>query len=60
MRFALALPMVMVLAAAPALADDPPKPVTDTQVSAGDVAATPASDLNLKKDKIPDLLLTAL
>ena len=38
---------------------DAPKPVTDKTVTAVDVVATPASDLNLKKDKIPVILLTA-
>jgi len=47
--------------AAPASAqgEDPPKPVTDDTITAGDVAVTPIEDLNLKKDKIPQLLLDA-
>ncbi len=59
MRSVLALPIAVLLSTAPALAADPPAPVTDKQVSAVDVAATPVSDLNIKKDKIPELLLTA-
>lgn len=35
------------------------KPVTDQTVSAGDVVSTPISDLNLKKDQIPPILLAA-
>ena len=33
--------------------------VTQDQVSVGDVAATPLSDLNLKKDEIPTILVTS-
>lgn len=33
--------------------------MTDRSVSAGDVAATPATDLNLRRDEIPPLLLAA-
>ena len=39
--------------------DDPPKPVTDKSVTASDVVATPAEDLNLKKQQIPDILIKA-
>lgn len=35
------------------------KPVTDKEVSAADVVATPVTDLNLRKDEIPPLLLAA-
>jgi hypothetical protein len=35
------------------------KPVTEREPSMGDAVATPASDLNLKKDAIPPLLLAA-
>jgi hypothetical protein len=35
------------------------KPVTDNNPSAVDVAATPAEDLNLRKKKIPPVLLRA-
>lgn len=59
--------MAMLLAAlalpAAALAQDArpadPKPVTERDPSLGDAVATPATDLNLKKDAIPPLLLTA-
>jgi hypothetical protein len=44
---------------APAMADEPEKPLNDRAVRAGDVAATPVTDLNLKKDEIPALLLAA-
>lgn len=53
------------LVAGPALAADPDKPatpekpVTQRDVSAVDVATTPVTDLNLKKDEIPALLLAA-
>lgn len=33
--------------------------ITQDQVSVGDVAATPLSDLNLKKDEIPAILVTS-
>lgn len=35
------------------------KPVTDDSVSAGDVALTPLTDLNLARDEIPELLVLA-
>lgn len=35
------------------------RPVTDKEVTAVDVAATPIEDLNLRKDEIPPLLLAA-
>lgn len=38
---------------------DEPAPVTQKDVSAGDVATTPLSDLNLKKGEIPPLLIAA-
>lgn len=38
---------------------EPAKPVTDKDVSMGDAALTPASDLNIKKDEIPSLLIAA-
>ncbi len=49
------------LIAAPALARDkkPPRPVTDDHVSAGDVAATPIDDLNLRDKAIPEVLQRA-
>lgn len=43
----------------PAEAKEPDKPVSDREPSMGDAMATPASDLNLKKDTIPPLLLAA-
>lgn len=45
--------------AKPAEQKEPDKPVTEREPSMGDAVATPASDLNLKKDAIPPLLLTA-
>jgi len=39
--------------------EDAPRPVTEQSVNAGDVAATPIEDLNLKKDDIPALLAEA-
>lgn len=36
-----------------------PKPVTQKEPTAEDVATTPLSDLNIKKDKIPPVLLSA-
>ncbi|MFA7585698.1 MAG: hypothetical protein WCY11_05805 [Novosphingobium sp.] len=38
---------------------DAPKPVTDSSVSAADVATTPLNDLNLRKDDIPPILQLA-
>lgn len=40
-------------------AQEPDKPVTDRDVSAGDVVRTPISDLNLRKGDIPALLIDA-
>lgn len=45
--------------AQPPEAKEPEKPVGDRDPSMGDAVATPASDLNLKKDTIPPLLLAA-
>ncbi len=42
-----------------AKAREPDKPVTESNVSAADVATTPLSDLNLRKGEIPALLLSA-
>lgn len=52
------------LATAPALAepgdaDQPDKPITQRDVTAKDVVATPATDLNLRKDEIPAILIAA-
>ena len=38
----------------------PPKPVTDKTVTASDVVTTPISDLNLKKQEVPPLLISAV
>ena len=59
MRYTLMLPLAVALLTAPALAADPVKPVASHDVSAVDVVATPAMDLNLKKTEIPVLLTTA-
>ena len=45
--------------AEPGVADQPDKPITQKDVTATDVIATPATDLNLKKDEIPALLVAA-
>lgn len=54
---------LLCLAAGPAFARDQEaeqsRPVTDQSVNAEDVATTPVSDLNLRKDEIPKLLLDA-
>ncbi|MEJ6008476.1 hypothetical protein [Novosphingobium aquae] len=42
-----------------AKAREPDKPVTESDVSAADVATTPLSDLNIRKGEIPALLLSA-
>src|SRR5262245_6594541 len=52
----------LALIAAPAMAQpDAPadRPLTDREPDAMDVAATPATDLNLRKDEIPQLLIDA-
>lgn len=53
--------LAMALVATPALAqpDEPAKPLTNREPGALDVAATPVTDLNLRKDEIPQLLLDA-
>lgn len=51
-----------VLAATPALAEDkkkPDRPMTDTNVTATDVAATPIDTLNLRAKKVPEVLISA-
>lgn len=53
------LMLLAALAATPALAREPEKPVTDKTLSAIDVAATPVTDLNLRKNEIPGVLLAA-
>lgn len=56
-------PLAFVLAAAgfaaPAWADEPAAPFTERDLTAVDVAATPASDLNLRKRAIPAQLIAA-
>lgn len=67
----MALATTLGAAASPALAgsapdaaerpkeDKPREPVTNRDVSAVDVAATPMTDLNLRKDEIPQILIDA-
>ncbi|MDP3908024.1 hypothetical protein [Novosphingobium sp.] len=64
MRFtpALLLSLILMGTTAPLLASqeqEADKPVTNRDVSAGDVVRTPISDLNLRKGDIPDLLIAA-
>ena len=47
------------IAAAPALAQNSPRAVTDETVTARDVAMTPIQDLNIAKDEIPAILVRA-
>lgn len=50
----------LVLLAPAARADEEKeRPVTDQTVTATDVAKTPLSDLNLSKDPVPEILITA-
>ena len=49
----------LAVAAAPAVAREQDKPVTDNEPDAVDVATTPVTDLNLKKDEIPQILIDA-
>lgn len=56
----ISLVFLSVLAGSPALAAAPEKPVTQKDVTAGDVAATPVTDLNLRKGEIPPLLTAAV
>ena len=53
--------LAAVLAAAPAVAQDkkPDRPMTDTNVTAKDVATTPLDDLNVSKKEIPHVLQIA-
>lgn len=46
-------------AAASALAQEPGRPVTQREITAVDVAATPVDDLNLRKSEVPALLIKA-
>jgi hypothetical protein len=69
MRSAALLLLAAALFAVPAQAQDaaqqqvkppePPRPLGDQTVTAGDVATTPLTDLNLKHDAIPPLLIAA-
>ena len=60
MRHALLFPLAVTLLAVPALATEPETLATPNDVSAADVAATPAADLNLKRTEIPALLTAAI
>ncbi|VWX55081.1 conserved hypothetical protein [Novosphingobium sp. 9U] len=51
--------VVPVLIASPALARDEPRPITDREPDAVDVAKTPMTDLNLSRTEIPALLAEA-
>lgn len=44
---------------AEAKSDAPDKPINERDISATDVAATPLDDLNLRKQEVPPLLITA-
>src|SRR5690606_33375193 len=52
---------VLAMLAAPAGAQpgEPEKPVTDREPDAVDVATTPMTDLNLRRNEIPQLLIDA-
>lgn len=56
---AAATPVILSPALAAQSSPAPDKPITDRDVKAGDVVTTPVSDLNLKKEAIPPLLLKA-
>src|SRR6218665_2821446 len=59
---ALAMAMIVTPAMArdePAEAEKPKSPITSKEISAVDVAATPVTDLNLRKDEIPQILIDA-
>jgi hypothetical protein len=58
-RIILASLLALAATPAPAQPDQPAKPVTDREPDAVDVAATPMTDLNLRKDEIPQLLIDA-
>ena len=45
--------------AAPSAEKDAPKPITQRDPTAADVVATPVTDLNLKKNEIPAVLVAA-
>ena len=56
----LALPSVIQGQTSATVTPAPAKPITDRKVTAVDVIATPAGDLNLRKGKIPALLDAAV
>ncbi len=56
----IALAVLTLAASAPSIAGEPEKPVTQRDVTAGDVAATPMTDLNLRKGEIPPILTAAV
>lgn len=51
--------LALALLAAPAFAQDPQEPAASRTPDAEDVAMTPITDLNLRKDEIPGVLLAA-
>jgi hypothetical protein len=63
MRPALLMTLALIfpapLAAQESKPQEPEKPITERSPTMGDAVATPASDLNLKKDAIPPLLISA-
>lgn len=52
--------IIAAIAIAPALASAPDKPIAEKDVTARDVAATPVTDLNLRKGEIPPVLTSAM
>lgn len=50
---------ISAVSVAPAMAQEPGRPFAERDLTAVDVAATPMSDLNLRKSEIPALLITA-
>jgi len=62
MRFSILAPLsTLALTATPVAAEpeQPSKPITQREVDAVDVATTPITDLNIRKDEIPQLLISA-
>ncbi|MCB2079958.1 MAG: hypothetical protein KDE55_19965 [Novosphingobium sp.] len=59
MRRLLVMALCAAASASPALARDQDKPITQREPDAVDVATTPATDLNLRKEEIPQLLIDA-
>lgn len=58
-RMSLALLLMAATVSTPALAGDPDVRVTQRNPNVVDVAATPANDLNLRKEAIPPILVAA-